>query len=115
MTTRRRAVANNLRAGSTIDQVRGVCANVIGWSNGSNTALSLTTSSTLPARGNGGSFQQRRCNVGSFMTGWWIRRGDMVDALRPSVATPLTDLGHAKFFTVFPAFASAESSHPTRL
>ena len=73
-------VGLQIRSGSMIDAVGGVCASsAIGWSastNGGTFDLSLHG-------GGGGGLARVTCNLGEFLVGWRVSAGAMVDSIVP--------------------------------
>lgn len=72
-------VGLRLRAGGQIDAIGGVCANVQQWA-GSGSA---PTTNLTQVGGTGGTATTATCPRGSFLTGWHLRTGSLVDAVRP--------------------------------
>lgn len=73
-------VGLRVRAGTYMDAIGGVCANANAWSG---TGAAPATTNLPLAGGSGGTLVTRMCPRGSFLTGWEIRSGSLVDAVRP--------------------------------
>lgn len=75
-------VGLNIRAGSLVDAVGGICASIGPWSLPPNLVAAPTND--LPIRGgNGGQASRVMCPRGQFLTGWNLRSGALVDSVQP--------------------------------